>query len=347
MNILPPKSWEEFEEMTLDACKIRWQNPDLQRNGRQGQTQNGVDILGSNHLFDLVGVQCKNYKDKLNISLIKTEIIKAESFLPKLKMYYFACTDRTDSLLQKEVRVLSQERTSQNKFPVMILFWDDIVQDLVQDVPIFKKHYPQISISIDADLKVKDLNLYCILDLIYFTSNLDFYNQLIFGEIGALVSEDPLQIKSVLFSIKYSASKILQPTDYDKVAKLINEYIEYLFPKTNRNDDFLWSKANSISSEFVSIILGVQYQLAKRELAIYNVGKILSKWNIWESNSNEELWADDNWESLIKFIAIIELSEISNLVEGLRKQYEKGDHWIRLDFPHKVYNHIRLSLMYK
>ncbi|MFP9117710.1 hypothetical protein ACLI08_07975 [Flavobacterium sp. RNTU_13] len=344
MNIPTPRSWDEFEELTLDACKIKWQNPDLQRNGRQGQSQNGVDFFGSNHLFDLIGVQCKNYKSKLNINLIRNEIIKAESFLPNLKMYYFACTDRSDSLLQYEIRVLSHERTRQNKFPVMILFWDDIVQEIIKDKTIFKKHYPQLDLKLDNN--VQDINLYCILDLTYLTSNLEFYNEMVFGEFGALAGEDPLQINSVLLKMKYAASTVLRSDDYKIVSKLIDDYIDYLFPKTERIDKFSWSKANRISSEFSNIILGLQYQLDKRQLAIYNIAKILSRWNIWETNSNEELWDDENWDKLIKFIAILESSEVLNLIYNLKSQYENGDHWVRLDFPHKVYNEIRLAVMY-
>ena len=67
MKIPPPISWEEFEEITLDACKIRWENPDLQMHGRKGQAQNGVDIYGSNHLFDSIGVQLRR---KLELPIV-------------------------------------------------------------------------------------------------------------------------------------------------------------------------------------------------------------------------------------------------------------------------------------
>ena len=87
MKIPPPKSWEEFEEITLDACKIKWENPDLQMHGRQGQAQCGVDIYGANHIFKNIGVQCKNYESELSLSLIKDEIRKAETFTPKIEMF--------------------------------------------------------------------------------------------------------------------------------------------------------------------------------------------------------------------------------------------------------------------
>lgn len=41
-----PKSWDEFEEITLSAAKLRWNSTDFYRHGRQGQKQDGVDIWG-------------------------------------------------------------------------------------------------------------------------------------------------------------------------------------------------------------------------------------------------------------------------------------------------------------
>jgi hypothetical protein len=61
MNLPTPKSWDEFEEITLDSLKIRWSGSNLFRYGRQGQPQNGVDIYGNINLNEYVGIQCKKY----------------------------------------------------------------------------------------------------------------------------------------------------------------------------------------------------------------------------------------------------------------------------------------------
>ncbi len=344
MKIPPPKSWEEFEEITLDACKIKWENPDLQMHGRQGQTQCGVDIYGANHIFKNIGVQCKNYGSELSLSLIKDEIRKAETFTPKIEMFYVAVTTNTDVNIQREVRLLSYERASENKFPIMILFWTDIIQDLIRNTSVFKKHYPQLSLTDLKISKTPDVKLFSILDLVYNTLNLDFYNDLIFGEFGQMAGENPLQIQSVILTIKYSSSNVLNQLEYNKMAKLIDNYNDYLFSATKRTDEFSWGIAEKISNEFIGIVNGIEYNLIGKELAVFNVAKILAKWLKWENHS-DSLWSNESWENLKTFVRKIEIDELSNRIEKSESEYKEIDHFKRLDCPHKVYNEIRNILI--
>lgn len=344
MKIPPPKSWEEFEEITLDACKIKWENPDLQMHGRQGQAQCGVDIYGANHIFKNIGVQCKNYESELSLSIIKDEIRKAETFTPKIEMFYIAVTTNTDVNIQREVRLLSHERASENKFPIMILFWTDIIQDLIKNSSVFKKHYPQLSLTDVKISETPDLKLFSILDLVYNTLNLDFYNELIFGEFGQMAGENPLQIQSVILTIKYSSSNVLNQLEYNKMAKLIDNYKDYLFPTTKRTDEFSWEIAEKISNEFIGIVNGIEYNLKAKELAVFNVAKILSKWSKWENNS-DSLWPSESWENLKTFVRKIEIDDLKNRIEKSESEYKEMDHFKRLDCPHKVYNEIRNILI--
>ncbi len=41
-----PQDWNEFEDIVWNIYRRKWQDPNAQRNGRQGQRQNGVDIFG-------------------------------------------------------------------------------------------------------------------------------------------------------------------------------------------------------------------------------------------------------------------------------------------------------------
>lgn len=345
MKIPPPKSWEEFEEITLDACKIKWENPDLQMHGRKGQAQSGVDIFGANHLFKNIGVQCKNYDSELTLSLIRNEIKKAETFIPKIEMFYIAVTTNTDVNIQREVRLLSHERSKENKFPIMILFWTDIIQDLVRSNLIIKKHYPQFNLTEINTKETTDIRLFSILDLVYNTLNLDFYNSLIFGEFGQMAGENPLQIQSVILTIKYSSSNILCQSEYEKTAKLIDKYKDYLFPYEERTEQFSWEIAEKISNEFTGIVTGIEYNLIGRELAVFNVAKVLTKWSKWESNS-ETLWPSESWVNLKTFVARIKIGELTNKIEEIESDYKKMNHFERLDCPHKVYNEIRNMLIH-
>ena len=98
-----PKSWDEFEEITLSAAKLRWNSTDFYRYGRQGQKQDGVDIWGYDGKRH-IGVQCKNTTGELGLAVVETEIANAEKFMPKLEHLYIVTTAPRDAKLQKSVR---------------------------------------------------------------------------------------------------------------------------------------------------------------------------------------------------------------------------------------------------
>lgn len=148
MKIPPPTAWDEFEEIALSALKIRWKNPNLCRNGRQGQPQCGVDIYGDDHRGLFVGVQCKlKAEGPLTIAKVKEEVTKAEAFVPRLDAFFVGTTRSSDVKLQEAVRRLSSERKTTGEFPVTVLFWNDLLQDLTKDVEELRKHYPQIFVG--------------------------------------------------------------------------------------------------------------------------------------------------------------------------------------------------------
>lgn len=45
-QLLPPESWEEFEDICADLFMLEWGDPAAVRHGRKGQRQHGVDIYG-------------------------------------------------------------------------------------------------------------------------------------------------------------------------------------------------------------------------------------------------------------------------------------------------------------
>jgi hypothetical protein len=148
-NVPTPKSWDEFEDITLAAAKLRWNSPDFYRNGRQGQKQDGVDIWGHDDDNRHIGVQSKNTVDGISLATVEAEISNAESFTPKLDRLYIATTARRDGTLQKAVREISQQRAKTGQFKVDVLFWDDICQDLAKDDDVFFRHYPQFKQGAD------------------------------------------------------------------------------------------------------------------------------------------------------------------------------------------------------
>lgn len=155
----PPKSWDEFEDITLAAAKLRWGSTDFQRNGRTGQKQDGVDVFGRDDDDRLIGVQCKNSVGGISIQLVREEIANAEQFQPQLDRLYIATTAPRDGPIQKKVRALSDDRRDNKKFRVGILFWDDVCQDLAIDDNIFFAHFPQFR-GKDDEARRHDRELY-------------------------------------------------------------------------------------------------------------------------------------------------------------------------------------------
>lgn len=158
-NIPAPKSWDEFEDITLSSAKLRWDSSDFFRHGRQGQKQNGVDIWGHDDDGRHIGVQCKNTVNRISIAVIEAEVKSAELFTSDLDHLYIATTAKRDALVQREVRRISEQRKKESKFKVNILFWDDICHDLSKDEEVFFQHYPQFRPR-RSDDKSHDKRLY-------------------------------------------------------------------------------------------------------------------------------------------------------------------------------------------
>jgi len=163
-----PKSWGEFEDITWEIYKRKWHDNHAQRYGRSGQKQNGIDIYGrQNSSGKYIGVQCKRYKDKkLNQQIIKEEIVKAECFSPPLSEYIIATTASRDTKLQDLVRSLNEERESENKFPVYIVFWEDICNDLADpnNSDLFNKHYPgKETLTKEKSISEQVESIHCLL----------------------------------------------------------------------------------------------------------------------------------------------------------------------------------------
>lgn len=142
MRIPLSASSSEFEDITRSALKVRWRSPNLQRFGRNGQSQFGVDIAGADELRRNVGIQCKS-EPNIAISKIKAAADLAEGFQPSLEAFYLATGSSRDARLQQAVMLYSEERRRGGKFPVGVLFWEDLYEELVTDINEFAKHYPQ------------------------------------------------------------------------------------------------------------------------------------------------------------------------------------------------------------
>lgn len=152
LKLPPPRSWDDFEDMVADVVRKRWVTPHVSRNGRSGQGQAGVDVFGlARHLNQqYAGAQCKNV-ERLAVADVREAAELAESFVPTLCEFLIATTLPRDASLQTAVRVLNMQRLRDGKFPVEILFWDDVFQDLATDRPLLAKYFPDAVRLIEPD----------------------------------------------------------------------------------------------------------------------------------------------------------------------------------------------------
>lgn len=148
-QIAPPREWGTFEDLCHALFKRVWQDPLAQKNGRRGQAQHGVDVVGSPNgdRRSYRGVQCKgkdsNYGSKAEWSEVLAEIAKAEKFSPKLDEWIFATTAPADATLQKAARELSVKRGANGLFSVDVLGWEEI-QTLMAGAPeVITGFYPE------------------------------------------------------------------------------------------------------------------------------------------------------------------------------------------------------------
>ncbi len=139
-----PKNWQDFESICHRLWSEIWNDPNAQKNGRLGQVQNGVDIVGRPiYTNQLAGVQCKDKDARLGTSLTTTELSaeceKATSFYPKISSFTLAITGPRDARIQLMARQYSEDEKI--PFSVQVWAWDDIESEIVYRPAILEHFY--------------------------------------------------------------------------------------------------------------------------------------------------------------------------------------------------------------
>ncbi len=140
LQIPPPDTSEKFERLCLDLYKKEY-GQYIQKNGRSGQSQNGVDIFVSDKH---IGIQCKKkqYTDgSITEQELKSEVEKAKIFQPNLKKFILATTCKRDANIQKIARIISHNHTKKNLFSVEIHSWQEIKELLEKHQVVYEKYY--------------------------------------------------------------------------------------------------------------------------------------------------------------------------------------------------------------
>jgi hypothetical protein len=136
-----PRDWNTLEDIVCDVMQRKRNSLNLQRYGRNGQLQNGVDVAGLLKV-GIMGIQCKHHPDhNIAVDEIDDEITKSEKFKPKLSELWIATSANRDVNITSYVLEISHQRQSRREYPVIIKFWEDIFEWLSEYPDLVYKHF--------------------------------------------------------------------------------------------------------------------------------------------------------------------------------------------------------------
>lgn len=228
--------------------QLKWTSPMLQRNGRAGQEQQGVDIYGPDQLGRPVAIQCKNSVKQLSLKKVKAEIENAEAYKGKLLTIYIATTAKMDAKLQKDVRLLSEKRVSEGKFAVGLLYWEDIFSGLALEPRVLSNHYPSLIIGGGATAGSPGAKRLAGLVLGYYGGFFLRYIDLLFGEAGWMAQEDPEQLRILVRLLKVN-SRVLSDEDAADIQKWCDTVEKYIFgPPASVNEQEKWRNVKEVAN---------------------------------------------------------------------------------------------------
>lgn len=149
-----PKNEDTFEDIVCDIYSREFENPNLQRYGRSGQAQDGIDILGivmagmDYSLKKLVAIQCKNHIKGISDEKLEQEIIDEvakfeKSRKWKIERYIFATSADNSKPVHDVVLSINQQRSKEGKFPIEVVFWEHITKKLDTYPDLLYKYFTQ------------------------------------------------------------------------------------------------------------------------------------------------------------------------------------------------------------
>jgi hypothetical protein len=127
-----PANWQDFESLCKKLWGEIWDCPSIRKNGRNGDSQHGVDVYGiPNGEKQYFGIQCKGKDEYTNKQYTETEITeeieKAKGFKPPLKEFYLTTTAVKNANIEAFVRQKNIEHLNSGLFKIEIYSWEDIV----------------------------------------------------------------------------------------------------------------------------------------------------------------------------------------------------------------------------
>ena len=137
-QISKPADEQAFERASVVLWRGLLDDPSVQRNGRRGQRQNGVDLFGirNDDAAWHVGIQCKLKSEGhfLTEQEVRDEVWKALTFKPPLREYYITTTAPDDVAMQELAREITQALANEGKkLRVFVWGWNTLEEKISED----------------------------------------------------------------------------------------------------------------------------------------------------------------------------------------------------------------------
>jgi len=141
-SINPPESEVVFEELCLEVLKRHWSRPGLERFGKKGENQYGVDIFDTLGESPEYAAQCKLKEQwkSLEPGEIRAEVEKAKTFPSKLDHYAILTTGKVSGEAQLTIKATNQEHRKVGLFKVELWTWDKITK-LIRQYPEVEQQF--------------------------------------------------------------------------------------------------------------------------------------------------------------------------------------------------------------
>jgi len=147
----PPANWQDFQRLCLSLLRVHWNRPGLDLFGKEGEAQDGIDILDLQAKVSLHTAQCKrkNPLKGLRPKEIEAEVRKVRAFtppanFPPVKVYWIMTTAKSSRAAQPKAAQLTAENATRGLFVVEVKGWDQIAELLNQ--------YPEVARMLSPDI---------------------------------------------------------------------------------------------------------------------------------------------------------------------------------------------------
>lgn len=146
-QIPKPADEQAFERASVVLWRGLLDDPAVQRNGRRGQRQNGVDLFGirDGDADRHVGIQCKLKSEghALSEDEVRGEVKKALTFKPPLREYYITTTAPDDVAMQELAREITREfAAASTPMRVFVWGWNTLEERISEDAAARKAFDP-------------------------------------------------------------------------------------------------------------------------------------------------------------------------------------------------------------